>query len=67
MAKRAKQRAAVPAKAWWFEGGLCRWAMPTRAQLKQDGKPSPEAVVVSVMIVPLAEYDLLLKAAKANQ
>ncbi len=47
-----KNTSPVYAWAWVFEGGLCKWAMPSRKQLIAEGKPSPEAKAIRVQIVP---------------
>jgi len=55
----------VRAWAWMIDGGLCRWAMPDRIRLEQDGKPSPEAHPMLVRLIPESEVRRLVKAAKA--
>jgi hypothetical protein len=42
--------------AWAISGtkgwSLCQWAEPSKDRLERDGKPSPEAVMVRVELVP---------------
>ena len=61
-AKKRSKPLGVRAWAWEFDGGLCRWAMPTKEQLAYEGQPTPEAVPVMVYMVRAGEYNKLKKA-----
>ncbi len=52
-----KQPKPVKAWAWAIDMGrgyeLCFWSMPSRKQLDDEGKPSPEARMIRVEIRPV--------------
>ena len=45
---------------------LCCWAEPTKGALIAKAKPSPEAKVIGVRIIPEADYRRLMRAAKGE-
>ena len=69
MTKKQSLQWHPPAWAWRLEGadGVCRWAEPDRDRLVSRSRPSSEAKPERVRIVPLKEYQILLRLAGEGQ
>lgn len=54
--------------AWRVGGGMCHWAMPSKQRLVDVlDKPSPEARIVPVAIVPMATWRRVKRALGARR
>lgn len=66
--KKVKPVKPVRAWGWLCNFGLCQWAEPTKQRLIDGRKPSPEAKLTLVRLIPESDYrDLLAQARQAKK